>query len=292
MLHRWKYRDVQLYNCWHEDRTAAGNGIEARVPFLDHRMIELVAAVPESLRPTLIWDKQILRRAVADVLPPSVAERPKGLFFHGSGIAHTYRTFVRMLAQDGDALVEEALSGGGARHYLDADGIRGTLRAMEADPSSGHVEFLLRVVNLGLLEQLAKSPQVTHASSVRAPVPVSVPITDWDAQHDEVEARVVRQEPLDVGTVLERAERALVLRDAEETGTWFVALDGALEYVLDESEDPHWIRLLRSFDGQKPLGDLLAAVGADPGEMEPLVREAIAAGVLTPSSQDVTVQVF
>ncbi|MFP9052145.1 asparagine synthase-related protein, partial [Enterococcus faecalis] len=37
-----KYRDLQMYNCWHEDRIAAANHIENRVPFLDHRLVEWV----------------------------------------------------------------------------------------------------------------------------------------------------------------------------------------------------------------------------------------------------------
>ena len=95
MLFRWKYRDVQLYNCWHEDRSAAGSGFEARVPFLDHRLVELVAAVPEPLRPALIWDKQILRRAMCGILPPQVIERPKIPFFYGEGVRHTYQMLVQ-----------------------------------------------------------------------------------------------------------------------------------------------------------------------------------------------------
>jgi len=33
-------KSLQMYNLWHEDRTAAGNSIENRVPFLDHRLVE------------------------------------------------------------------------------------------------------------------------------------------------------------------------------------------------------------------------------------------------------------
>ncbi|ALG09988.1 hypothetical protein AOZ06_26560 [Kibdelosporangium phytohabitans] len=42
---RTKYRDLQTYNCWHEDRTAAGNSIENRVPFLDHRLVREILRV-------------------------------------------------------------------------------------------------------------------------------------------------------------------------------------------------------------------------------------------------------
>jgi asparagine synthase (glutamine-hydrolysing) len=59
----WEYAKVQQYNCWHEDRTAAGSGIEARVPFLDHRLVELLANVPPLRREALLWDKRLIRAA-------------------------------------------------------------------------------------------------------------------------------------------------------------------------------------------------------------------------------------
>lgn len=75
-------RQLQYHNLWHEDRTAAGHGMEARVPFLDHRIVEFLLGIPENLRPTLCWDKQILRLAARRLAPWLPApERKLGLFW-------------------------------------------------------------------------------------------------------------------------------------------------------------------------------------------------------------------
>jgi asparagine synthase (glutamine-hydrolysing) len=54
-------------------------GLEARVPFLDHEFVELVAAVPPELK--LAHDgKGVLKDAARTVLPAAVIDRPKGYF--------------------------------------------------------------------------------------------------------------------------------------------------------------------------------------------------------------------
>ncbi|MEU7058735.1 asparagine synthase (glutamine-hydrolyzing), partial [Streptomyces sp. NPDC046197] len=281
MLHRWKYRDVQQYNCWHEDRTAAGNGIEARVPFLDHRLVELIAAVPEQLRPRLVWDKQILRRAMAGILPEEAISRPKIPFFYGEGVRHTYRTFTRMLAQDGDRLLDEALSGPGAREHLDADNVRATLRRLEQDPTAGHVEFLLHVVNLGLLEQLSTDlPATPLALAAKAPVPLSVPVTDWDTQQQEIEAAVVRRAPVDFDAPAEVADNVLLLHSPDADTVWYVVIDGAVEFVIDETETPEWFGVLRSLDGVSSLAKIVESLGHSRESVEPLIAEALELGVI------------
>ncbi|WP_420709192.1 asparagine synthase-related protein [Streptomyces sp. AS58] len=47
------------------------------MPFLDHRLVELTAVVPDRLRPRLLWNKRILRDAVGTRLPDRIAERPR-----------------------------------------------------------------------------------------------------------------------------------------------------------------------------------------------------------------------
>lgn len=59
------------------DRNAMWFGIEARSPFLDYRVASLALQTPMSLKVTPAGGKQPLRRAMADRLPPAVANGPK-----------------------------------------------------------------------------------------------------------------------------------------------------------------------------------------------------------------------
>jgi asparagine synthase (glutamine-hydrolysing) len=70
-------RQLQFHNLWHEDRTNAWHSIEARVPFLDHRIVELLASVPAELHATLFWDKRIVRDCARRYLPEQDWNRPK-----------------------------------------------------------------------------------------------------------------------------------------------------------------------------------------------------------------------
>ena len=64
-----------------EDRNSMAHSLEARVPFLDYRLVELAYSLDggELLRRGVT--KSAIRRALADVLPPSVAARTDKLGF-------------------------------------------------------------------------------------------------------------------------------------------------------------------------------------------------------------------
>ena len=59
------------------DRMTAAHGVEGRYPFLDHRLFEFAAALPESLKLRGLRDKRVLRAWARTVLPPAAAARPK-----------------------------------------------------------------------------------------------------------------------------------------------------------------------------------------------------------------------
>jgi asparagine synthase (glutamine-hydrolysing) len=63
--------------CSQGDRVAAANSIEGRVPFLDHRVIEFANRLPPKYKLRGLEEKSILRHAVRDLLPPSIAKRVK-----------------------------------------------------------------------------------------------------------------------------------------------------------------------------------------------------------------------
>ncbi len=61
------------------DLASMAHSLECRAPFLDHRVVELAAAMPieQKLRLRRGRSKVVLKRACADLIPPSIARRSK-----------------------------------------------------------------------------------------------------------------------------------------------------------------------------------------------------------------------
>jgi asparagine synthase (glutamine-hydrolysing) len=59
------------------DRVAMANSVEVRVPFLDHRLIELSCRIPSVWKILGLREKHILRQAVRELLPPAIISREK-----------------------------------------------------------------------------------------------------------------------------------------------------------------------------------------------------------------------
>ena len=74
------YSDQHTFLCSildRNDRMTMGSSIECRVPFLDYRLVEGLAAVPTRELLNLRQGKLLLRRAVGDRLPVAVRRHPK-----------------------------------------------------------------------------------------------------------------------------------------------------------------------------------------------------------------------
>jgi asparagine synthase (glutamine-hydrolysing) len=59
------------------DRASMLNSLEVRAPFLDHTLVEFLGSVPSSLKLRRFTTKHLLKRAVRDLLPGEIADRPK-----------------------------------------------------------------------------------------------------------------------------------------------------------------------------------------------------------------------
>jgi asparagine synthase (glutamine-hydrolysing) len=59
------------------DRMQMANSVEGRCPFLDYRLAEFAARVPPRLKMKVLNEKSLLKKAVGDLIPPFLAERPK-----------------------------------------------------------------------------------------------------------------------------------------------------------------------------------------------------------------------
>ena len=64
-----------------EDRMSMAHGLESRVPFVDHRVVEFAATMPSNVKFKNGEMKHVLRQALGDVLPPAILERKDKMGF-------------------------------------------------------------------------------------------------------------------------------------------------------------------------------------------------------------------
>src|SRR5438128_3774747 len=101
LLGRLLYTDIKTYLVellMKQDQMSMSTSIESRVPFLDHKLVEFVARLPERMKLTGFTTKRILREAGRPLLPRSILTRPKMGFpvpFH-----HWVRRPWNMVARD------------------------------------------------------------------------------------------------------------------------------------------------------------------------------------------------
>ncbi len=88
---------LQHFNLWHEDRSSMSASLEARVPFLDHRLVELLASVPTALHEKFFWNKKIIRDAAQTYLPDFNQNRMK-LPFLNNGDSRSIDIMVHAMA--------------------------------------------------------------------------------------------------------------------------------------------------------------------------------------------------
>jgi asparagine synthase (glutamine-hydrolysing) len=80
------------------DRATMAHGLEARSPFLDHRLVEFCAALPEEYKMRRGEAKYLLKAVMKDKLPASILERPKMGF--GVPIDEWFKGKCRTMVED------------------------------------------------------------------------------------------------------------------------------------------------------------------------------------------------
>jgi asparagine synthase (glutamine-hydrolysing) len=136
----------------YEDRNSMAFGIEARVPFLDHRLVEASFALPDRLKiPTRSRRKAVLHEAMRGIVPDVVLGRRDKVAFQPPErrwlVAAEPRW--RLLASSSVAEREQLISPGT---------ISGSLDAFKAGKVRGSV--LWRVLNLELWLRGLESPRI------------------------------------------------------------------------------------------------------------------------------------
>ena len=90
-----------------EDRNSMAHSVESRVPFLDHRLVELVMALPAHWKMSDGWNKRVLREAMRGRIPDSVRLRRQKFGFPTSvkrWFAGPLADGMRDIVRDGPAM--------------------------------------------------------------------------------------------------------------------------------------------------------------------------------------------
>jgi asparagine synthase (glutamine-hydrolysing)/amidotransferase len=103
-----------------KDRMSMGVGLEVRVPFCDHRLVEYVFNTPWAMKAFDGREKSLLRAAAADLLPASVLGRVKSPYpaIQDPAYEAALRTRLTEVLADPDAPVLPLLDQDKARRVL------------------------------------------------------------------------------------------------------------------------------------------------------------------------------
>lgn len=116
------------------DKTSMANSIEARVPFLDYRLIEFVESLPPNFRLRGLRGKYLHKRAAEKWLPKHIVYRKK------KGFANPIDQWLRgrMRRYVGDCLLSDSAA---VNQYFD----RSFIRKMVADHEAGRQDYLRHI---------------------------------------------------------------------------------------------------------------------------------------------------
>jgi asparagine synthase (glutamine-hydrolysing) len=120
-----------------KDRMSMAVGLEVRVPFCDHRLVEYVFNTPWSLKSFDGHEKSLLRAATRDVLPAAIVDRRKSPYPSTQDPA-----YAASLRRDLDALLAD--SNAPIRPLLDLDAIRKTVHGV-GDRGRAAMELVLNL---------------------------------------------------------------------------------------------------------------------------------------------------
>ncbi|UTT39883.1 asparagine synthase (glutamine-hydrolyzing) [Glutamicibacter mishrai] len=242
---QWKHTDVKQYNLWHEDRTAAAFGTEARVPYLDPKLTSLIQSVPARKRSEFLHDKSILREVAAHHVSAKFARRPKVPFYHGTGFQNVNVSFAKMLSANNYELIDFALQSDRAGDHLDGDALKTLAKRTEDAPSKHRIDKILRLVNLGILDQLQPTT-VKYGSDTRAQLHIT---SSADEVFEDIVPLEFTADPSEkiMGSRLTIAPTSNLAVDLKGEEILLMA-DGEISYIIENRESPLFRTLEALYD--------------------------------------------
>jgi asparagine synthase (glutamine-hydrolysing) len=157
------------------DRVAMAHAVEGRFPFLDHRLIEFAATIPSHLKLRGLNEKYILKRSIADLLPPEITARTK----------QPYRAPIStsFFAPAAPSWVADVLSEGEVKSagLFDPAAVSKLVKKCQGqkEMSEGDNMALVGIISAQLLNRLFRSGWATESSTrSTATAPIMVEVED------------------------------------------------------------------------------------------------------------------
>jgi asparagine synthase (glutamine-hydrolysing) len=143
------------------DRASMAHGLEVRVPFLDHRLVEFCATIPAGLKIRGRTQKYILKRAARGLVPDRIVDKRKRGFFR--------RSSVGWLQAQMPGAVSDYLLGPSPRcaEFLDRHALERLLASYRAGRADRHVHLLIAVLLLEIWLTTYLPRAVAHPMQAR-----------------------------------------------------------------------------------------------------------------------------
>jgi asparagine synthase (glutamine-hydrolysing) len=127
------------------DHCSMAHGIEARVPYLDHELVEFVARIPVSLKLHWFNTKYILREASRGLIPEEIVKRTKFPF--------NTPIWSWFFSKDSPSFVEEVLSENSIRQtgIFDSHGVIEARKRLAASKPATYERLTLEYLVFGIL---------------------------------------------------------------------------------------------------------------------------------------------
>jgi asparagine synthase (glutamine-hydrolysing) len=140
-----------------KDKMGMATSLEARVPFLDHHLAEMVFNLPSKLKVKNLTAKFILKKAMERLLPREIIYRKKAGF---------PTPISKWIAEDLRIPITEVLCDSSNDHgYFDRDLIKGLLNE-HVNGRENHERLLFPILNFDLWYQAFFSRALSHESDV------------------------------------------------------------------------------------------------------------------------------
>lgn len=252
----------QFVLLWDENRAAYSHRHSARYPFLDHRFLPFLANIPERLHAELFYDKQILRIPAARYLPDYILNKPKApanVGIYDRRLAF-YNSLINPRKLD---LLEEALGPLNELHpVIDKMALVAELERLGKQPDFKAWQYLLNVINLGLLEKLHLQDEVSMSyednvqSMMETVTELNPATTNRIRQHlDIVPEEVLLRRPI-------QFSEGCSLVTEHPSGKVYLNKNEILVYELDD-ENPAWRSFLFALDSKRSTTQILEALHID-----------------------------